>query len=82
MQTSPQVFANTPASESLRKNALRSQWANIRMHPSTGGLVFEAYMGLRKSAETGAAAFEGVGGCEFLQRSPEKLAILRNACVR
>ena len=40
-QRSPQVFANTPASECLRRNLAASNWAWIRLTLCAGAPVFE-----------------------------------------
>lgn len=81
-QVSPRVFANTPASECLRKNVPGSQWALVRMNLSTGGGLFEAWAGLMGSIQTGKRAFDEILGCsywQFLQRNPDRWAIFNEA---
>ena len=46
-QVSPQVFANTPASECLRKNVAGSQWATVRTILSVGYGQYDAWAGLQ-----------------------------------
>jgi hypothetical protein len=62
-QVSPGVFANTPASNCLRKNVPGSQWASVRTILSVGYGQYEAWGGLLGSIRTGEAAFDQVFGC-------------------
>src|SRR5688572_14169075 len=48
-QTSPAVFANTPASDCLRRNKAGSNWAWIRFTLCSGAPVFEGWRGLMLS---------------------------------
>jgi len=81
-QVSPQVFRNTPASDYLRRNAPRSQWAWARLVLSTGLGEYEAWAGLMDSIRTGKCAYEQIFGrpfWQFLQQYPEKSAIFNEA---
>ena len=81
-QLSPRVFANTPASECLRRNARNSQWAWVRAHLSASGGVYEAWSVLINSLQTGSIAFDQVLGCniwEYYGRNPESGAIFNEA---
>ncbi|HMF75175.1 MAG TPA: methyltransferase [Bryobacteraceae bacterium] len=72
-QIFPMVFANTPASECLRKNVPNTQWAWARAQLSVGGGVYEGWSGLGGSIRTGEIAFDQVHGCsfwEFYRRNP------------
>jgi len=58
-QVSPRIFANTPASDCLRKNVPGSQWAYVRLYcPDMG--VHEAWADLVNSIKTGQTAFNHV----------------------
>ena len=73
-QVSPGVFANTPASNCMRKNVPGSQWASVRTILSVGYGQYEAWGGLLGSIQTGEAAFDQVFGCtawEWYPRHPE-----------
>jgi hypothetical protein len=73
-QVSPGVFANTPASNCLRKDVPGSQWATVRTILSVGYGQYEAWGGLLGSIQTGEAAFDQVFGCnawEWYPRHPE-----------
>jgi len=73
-QVSPGVFANTPASECLRKNIPGSQWASVRTILSVGFGQYEAWSGLLSSVQTGGPAFDQVFGdtaWEWYRRNPE-----------
>jgi hypothetical protein len=81
-QVSPYIFANTPASDCLRRNAPNSQWAWVRAQLSAGGGVYEAWSGLMGSLQTEDIAFDQVLGCdlwEFYRRNPESGAIFNEA---
>jgi O-methyltransferase domain/Dimerisation domain len=64
-QVSPFVFANTPASDCLRKNVPNTQWAWVRAQLSVGGGVYDGWSGLGDSIHTGETAFDQVLGCNF-----------------
>jgi hypothetical protein len=73
-QTSPRVFANTPASASLRRTVPGSQWATVRTILSVGYGQYEAWASLLGSVRTGQTAFDQVFGCnswEWYRRNPE-----------
>src|SRR5262245_4593015 len=81
-QVSPRVFANTPASQYLRKDVPGSQWSWVRTTLSTESIVFSGYTGLMQAVQNGRTAFEQIHGCspwEFLQRYPEKGTIFNEA---
>ncbi|MDX6457330.1 MAG: hypothetical protein QOJ51_223 [Acidobacteriaceae bacterium] len=81
-QVSPFVFANTPASECLRRNVPNTQWAWVRAQLSVGGGVYEGWSGLGGSIKTGDTAFDQVLGCgfwEYYRRNPEAGAIFNEA---
>jgi hypothetical protein len=74
-QIAPRVFANSPASELLRKNRPGSMWATIRMGST---IAFEGWRGLMDSIRSGRTAYEEIYGCsiwKFLQRNPDLWAI-------
>jgi hypothetical protein len=84
-QVSPFVFANTPASDCLRKNVPNSQWAWVRAQLSVGGGVYEGWSGLIYSIRTGETAFDevlGHGFWEFYRRNPKTGAIFNEAMRR
>jgi hypothetical protein len=73
-QVSPCVFANTAASERLRKSVPGSQWALVRTVLSVGYGQYEAWAGLLDSIQTGRPAFDQIFGCsawEWYQRDPQ-----------
>jgi len=81
-QVSPFIFANTPASDCLRKNVPNTQWAWVRAQLSVGGGVYEGWSGLGDSIKTGDTAFDKVLGCgfwEYYRRNPEAGAIFNEA---
>lgn len=81
-QVSPHVFANTPASECLRKNVPGSQWAWVRTCLSTDAVAFSGWTGLMQAVKTGGIAFDQVCGCsvwDYLQQNPQKGAIFNEA---
>jgi len=81
-QVSPFVFANTPASDCLRKDVPNTQWAWVRAQLSVGGGVYEGWSGLGGSIRTGDTAFDQVLGCsfwEFYRSNPEAGAIFNEA---
>jgi hypothetical protein len=81
-QVSPLVFANTPASDCLRRDVPNTQWAWVRAQLSVGGGVYEGWSGLRDSIRTGDTAFDRVLGCsfwEFYRRNPDAGDIFNEA---
>ena len=67
------AFANTPASECLRKNDPGALWGWIQMMQSVGGGQYEAWAGLTDNIRTGKTAFDALYGYshwEFLSRNP------------
>src|SRR5262249_36871134 len=64
-QVSSQVFANTPASDCLRKNLPGSQWAFVRSFLSVGSGQYEAWNGLLGIVQTGKTAFDEMYGCNL-----------------
>ena len=81
-QVSPRVFANTPASDCLRRSVPDSQWAWVRVQLSAGGGVYEGWSGLGGSIQTGGTAFDQVLGCsfwEFYRRNPNAAAVFNEA---
>jgi hypothetical protein len=81
-QISPMVFANTLASECLRKDVPNTQWAWVRAQLSVGGGVYEGWAGLDGSIRKGNTAFDQVLGCgfwEYYRRNPEAGAIFNEA---
>ena len=80
-QVYPRVFANSPASDRLRKNVPGSLWPIVRLQ-SIGEGWYEAWGGLLDTIRTGRSAFDRVNGCdvwEFLQRNPDKWANFNDA---
>jgi hypothetical protein len=81
-QVSPKVFANSSASECLRKQGAYSLWAFVRAELSTGGGIYEAWAGLSESVRTGDKAFDRIYGhdfWEFCRRKPETGGIFNEA---
>ena len=81
-QVSPRAFANTPASDCLRRNARNSQWAWVRAQLSVGGGVYEAWSRLIASLQTGSIAFDRALGCnlwEYYSRNTKSGAIFNEA---
>jgi hypothetical protein len=81
-QVSPFVFANTAASDCLRKDVSNSQLAWVRTQLSLEGGVYKGWSGLDVSIQTGKTAFDQVLGCslwEFYRRNPEAGAIFNEA---
>jgi hypothetical protein len=83
-QVSPFVFANTPASDCLRRNVPNSQWAWVRAQLSVGGGVYEGWSGLGGSIQTGDTAFDQVFGCTFWEfyRSNREAGAVFNEAMR
>jgi hypothetical protein len=81
-QLSPGVFANTPASECLRRQAPGSQWAWIRMALGPDGLVSDGWRGLTQALENGRPGFDqlyGHSAWKHLQANPEQGTIFNRA---
>src|SRR5262245_5423996 len=81
-QTSPHVFANTPASECLRRHLAGSNWAWIRFTLCAGAPVFEGWRGLMLSLQNGRPGFDQVTGqnsWEHLQSNPQTQTIFNQA---
>jgi O-methyltransferase domain/Dimerisation domain len=81
-QVSPMIFANTPQSECLQKNAPHSLSAFVRAELSVGGGMYEAWAGLGGSIRTGEKAFDQVYGhdfWEFCRRNPKAGEIFNQA---
>ncbi len=81
-QVSPRVFANTPASECLRRHAPNTQWAWIRLALSEDGTVFEGWRGLMSALKTGRSGYEqllGQPAWKTLQENPQKGTIFNQA---
>jgi hypothetical protein len=81
-QTSPQVFANTPASECLRRNLPGSNWAWIRFTLCSGAPVFEGWRGLMLSLQNGRPGFDQVSGesaWAHFQSNPDTFTIFNQA---
>jgi hypothetical protein len=81
-QTSPHVFANTPASDCLRRHVPGSNWAWIRFTLCAGAPVFEGWRGLMLSLQNGRPAFDQVAGqsaWDHLQSHPQMYTIFNQA---
>jgi hypothetical protein len=81
-QVSPGVFANSPASERLRRHAPNSNWAWIRTCLCSGSNVYEGWRGIMHTLKSGEPGFEAIVGqpaWEWLQQNPEKHSILNEA---
>lgn len=81
-QVSPQTFANTPASECLRRHAAGSQWAWIRLTLSSDGMVRDGWSALMRSLDNGEPGFEqkrGQTGWAYMQDNPEQGALFNEA---
>ena len=81
-ETAPGIFANTPASDCLRRHAPGSQWAWIRLTLSGDGMVRGGWGGLMHSIRTGEPGFEkihGQTGWEYMQQNPQQGTIFNEA---
>ena len=81
-QVSPRVFANTPASECLRKDVPGSLWAFVRTILSKGFGQYDSWGDFVTSVRTGRAAFDQLYGCgpwEFFHGNPEIWAVFNQA---
>jgi hypothetical protein len=81
-QLSRGVFANTPASECLRRHAPGSQWAWIRMALCPDAMLFDGWRGLMQALENGRPGFDQLHGhsaWEHLQANPQQGTIFNQA---
>ncbi|MFC2951408.1 methyltransferase [Marinicaulis aureus] len=81
-QVSSGAFANTPASECLRRRAPNSSWAWLRVTLSSNGMVNNGWRGLMVSLKEGKPGFEELNGCtgwEYMQANPEQGAVFNEA---
>jgi hypothetical protein len=81
-QVSPGVFANTPASECLRRHLPGSQWAWIRITLSADGLGFDGWRALMQALQNGRPGFDQLRGYpvwEYLQTDPQQGTIFNQA---
>jgi O-methyltransferase domain/Dimerisation domain len=81
-QVSPRVFANTPASAVLRRNAPGSQWTFVRTILSTGFGQYDSWAEAKYSVETGKTGLEKLYGCgpwDFMTTRPEIWSIFNDA---
>lgn len=81
-QSSPRVFANTPASECLRRHAPNSQWAWIRITLSADGFAFDGWRGLILALQNGAPGFDqlrGYSAWEYLKSDPQMGMVFNEA---
>lgn len=77
-QVSPGVFANTPASECLRKDVPGSQRSVVLCNLSRGNLLYDGWDEFDYSLKTGKPAFDKVYGYDFWEgnrRNPEASAV-------
>lgn len=82
MQSEPGIFANTPASDCLRRNLPGSNWAWIRFTLCSGAPVFEGWRGLMLSLKNGRPGYDQVTGenaWEHMQSNPETYTIFNQA---
>jgi hypothetical protein len=81
-QSSPRVFANTPASECLRRHATGSQWAWIRIALCADAPVFDGWRVLMQALENGRPGFDQLRGqpaWDYLRSDPGQGAIFNEA---
>jgi hypothetical protein len=81
-QLSPRVFANTPASECLRRHAPGSQWGWIRITLCADAPVFDGWRGLIQALQNGEPGFDQLRGqtCwEYLKTDPQQSKIFNEA---
>jgi hypothetical protein len=81
-QVSPRVFANTPASECLRRHAPVSQWAWIRIALCADAPVFDGWRGLMLALQNGHSGFDQLRGYpmwEYLQTDRRQGTIFNEA---
>lgn len=81
-QPSPRVFANTPASECLRRHSGGSQWAWIRIALCADAPVFDGWRGLTQALQNGRPGFDqlhGITAWQYLQSHPQQGTIFNQA---
>jgi O-methyltransferase domain/Dimerisation domain len=81
-QVSPRVFANTPSSALLRRNAPGSQWAFVRTILSVGFGQYDSWAEVLHCVRTGNTALEKVYDCTpwgFFATRPEIWKIFNEA---
>jgi O-methyltransferase domain/Dimerisation domain len=81
-QVSPRVFANTPASETLRQNIPGSIRTILLATSTPSHGQFEAWTGLLDSVKTGTVAFDRIYGhdfWEFLKRNPAEAELFNDS---
>jgi len=81
-QVSPRVFANTPASETLRKNIPGSIRTILLATSTPSHGQFEAWTGLLGSVKTGTVAFDRTYGhdfWEFLRGNPAEAELFNDS---
>lgn len=81
-QVSPRVFANTPMSECLRRNAQGSQWAWIRIALCSDAPILDGWRGLLQALQNGQPGFDqlrGQNAWEYLQGDAQMATIFNQA---
>jgi hypothetical protein len=81
-QSSPREFANTPASECLRRHAPGSQWAWIRIALCADAPVFDGWRGLAHALQNGKPGFDqlrGMSAWKYLKSDPQMGTIFNEA---
>jgi hypothetical protein len=81
-QVSPRVFANTAASNCIRKGEPASQWAYTRLILSKTERLYDTWANLGESIETGQIAFDQMNDCsywQFLERNPAQSSLFNQA---
>jgi hypothetical protein len=74
-ESSPRVFANTPQSDCLRRYAIGSQWAWIRICLCPDSFVDAGWRGLGLAVNNGQPGFDQLHNCspwEFMKSNPEQ----------
>lgn len=82
IQSSPRVFANTPSSECLRRQAAGSQWAWIRIALCADAPVFDGWRGLMHALQNGTPGFDqlhGMSAWNYFKSAPQMGAIFNEA---
>ncbi len=81
-QVTPRVFANTPASECLRRQAPGSQWGWIRITLCADAPVFDGWRGLMQALQNGEPGFDQLRGqsvWEHLKTDPQQNTFFNEA---
>lgn len=81
-ESSSRVFANTPASECLRRHAPGSQWAWIRITLCADAPVFDGWRGLTHALQNGEPGFDqlhGMSAWKYLKSDPQMGTIFNEA---